>query len=442
MGDGLLGGGHHRVVGSDDDDGDIGNLGTTGTHGGKRLVARGIEEGHLAAVLHRHAIGADVLGDTSGLAGYHVGVADMVEQRGLTVVYVAHHGNDWRTRHEVGFVVFLYAHGFLNLSTHILGLEAELFGHQVDGLGVEALVDRHHDAYAHEGRDDLGDAHVHHRGELAHGNKLGELERLALLALGLCLLGELLLDGLSLLLAVLGALLVLVLVGKAGKRLFHLACYSFVVYLERLLVALAVLAILAVATVVGIIGVVGIGVIVVAVTVLLLVAAVVALSLGVDVHALLSYALALLLLAVLGLCLFLTLLSLFLLGLLLGSGALVDGVKVYLAQHIDLGGIGVLGFGGELEDSGCSRSLLGGSLLLGRGLGSLLGHGGCGGLLFLLLCHGCSLRLLGLGGLLGYGLFLLGCFHLGFGFLLFRFLTYGSGLTLGIVGGRSSSWRG
>ena len=38
----------HAVVGRDDEDRDVGDLGTTGTHGGERLVARGVDEGDLA----------------------------------------------------------------------------------------------------------------------------------------------------------------------------------------------------------------------------------------------------------------------------------------------------------------------------------------------------------------------------------------------------------
>src|SRR3712207_7431858 len=55
-----------------DDDGDVGNLRTTGTHGGKGLMSRRIKESHLAAILQRNAISTDMLSDTSGLTGYHV----------------------------------------------------------------------------------------------------------------------------------------------------------------------------------------------------------------------------------------------------------------------------------------------------------------------------------------------------------------------------------
>ncbi|KAG1166520.1 hypothetical protein G6F35_018140 [Rhizopus arrhizus] len=51
---------HHAVVGSDHQDHDVGRLGAAGTHGGERLVARGVKEGHHAA-LGLNVVGADVL---------------------------------------------------------------------------------------------------------------------------------------------------------------------------------------------------------------------------------------------------------------------------------------------------------------------------------------------------------------------------------------------
>ena len=73
--DGLHGLGHDAVVRRHHQDGDVRDHGAPGPHGGKRLVARGIQEGDGLAV-HLHLIGADVLGDAAGLAGRHGGVAD------------------------------------------------------------------------------------------------------------------------------------------------------------------------------------------------------------------------------------------------------------------------------------------------------------------------------------------------------------------------------
>ena len=80
MGNGLLGSGHDAVVGSDDDDGDVGHLGTTGTHGGEGLVTRGVKEGDAMTILQCDVVGADVLCDATCLTSNHVRIADVVEQ--------------------------------------------------------------------------------------------------------------------------------------------------------------------------------------------------------------------------------------------------------------------------------------------------------------------------------------------------------------------------
>ena len=87
--DRLFGLRHHAVVGGDDDDGDVGDLGAAGAHRGEGGVARGVEEGD-RLLLVVDLVGADVLGDAAGLAGGDLGLADRVQQRGLAVVDVAH----------------------------------------------------------------------------------------------------------------------------------------------------------------------------------------------------------------------------------------------------------------------------------------------------------------------------------------------------------------
>ena len=328
MCDSLLCGGHDSVVGSNDDDCDIGNLSTTGTHGGEGLVTRCVEECYAASVLKLHVVSTDVLGDASCLTGDDVGLAYVVEQRCLTVVNVSHDGHDRSARHEIVLVVSLFCDGLLHLCTDIFGLEPKLLCHEVDGLGVEALVDRHHDAHAHERSDDLVDVDVHHRSQLAHGHELGELQCFALLLLLAALLVHLLLSSFTLLLTILGALLCLVLlVCEACKRLLNLTCHVLIINLNGLLVAVAVLLFLSVAGAAVSAGTVAAAV-VVASTLL------VRRSVYVDAH--LVYALALLLAVALLLSLLLTLLALLLLRLFLGTGALVERCEVDLSEHVHL----------------------------------------------------------------------------------------------------------
>ena len=225
--DGLLGLRHDVVVGSDDDDGDVGDLGASGTHGGEGFVARGVEEGDFAAVVERHVVGTDVLRDAAGLACNDVRLADVVEERRFTVVYVTHDGDDGCAGQEVFGVVGFLGNGLLHVGRYVVGFEPELFGHEVDGFGVHALVDADHDADAHAGGNDLGDGHVHHLGELVGGDEFGELEYFAL---GLGFAAFFLLAGLhlfALLLAVLGALRSLLLVGEACQCFLYLLGYVF-----------------------------------------------------------------------------------------------------------------------------------------------------------------------------------------------------------------------
>ena len=91
---------HDAVVGGDNEHGDVGDLGAAGAHGRERLVARGVDEGDLLAVVLDDGR-TDVLGDAAGLGLGDTGLADRVEQRRLAVVDVAHDGDDRRTRLEV-----------------------------------------------------------------------------------------------------------------------------------------------------------------------------------------------------------------------------------------------------------------------------------------------------------------------------------------------------
>ena len=90
---------HHAVVGRDHQHRDVGRLRTTGTHGGERLVTGGVDEGDPTLVvvdLGRDLVGTDVLGDAAGLLGDDVGLAQRVEELGLSVVDVTHDGDDRR----------------------------------------------------------------------------------------------------------------------------------------------------------------------------------------------------------------------------------------------------------------------------------------------------------------------------------------------------------
>ena len=79
MVDGLHGLGHHAVVRCHHQNGDIGRVCTTHTHGGKSLMSGSIQESDGIAV-YIHRISTDVLGDTAGLPVGHIRMSDGIQK--------------------------------------------------------------------------------------------------------------------------------------------------------------------------------------------------------------------------------------------------------------------------------------------------------------------------------------------------------------------------
>ena len=167
--------GHHPVVRGDDEHHDVGGFGATGAHGGEGLVARRVDEGQRAAVLF-DLVRTDVLGDTAGLTGDHVRVADAVEELGLAVIDVAHDGDDRRTMRLVGVLAFVVLvvelQQLLQLDLLLfarideLDLGADLGREQLDHVVGQRLRGRDHLALLHQEPDDVGRGAVDLRSEL------------------------------------------------------------------------------------------------------------------------------------------------------------------------------------------------------------------------------------------------------------------------------------
>ncbi len=69
-------------------------------------MAGGVEEGDSALFAGSsdvlHFISGEMLGDTTRLSSSHVGLSNVVQKRRLAVVDVAHDGDNWWARYEVG----------------------------------------------------------------------------------------------------------------------------------------------------------------------------------------------------------------------------------------------------------------------------------------------------------------------------------------------------
>ena len=182
---------HHAVVGGDHQDRDVGGLGTTGTHGGERLVTRGVDEGDqpLAALeVDADLVGTDVLGDAAGLALADSGIPDGVQQPGFTVVDVTHHGHHRRTLFEVVLAALVLAvgevEGLQQLAVFVLRADdlddvVHLAAEQLESLVADRLGGRDHLAEVeqrlHQGRR-VG---VDLVGEVAQRCAAGQPNRLA-----------------------------------------------------------------------------------------------------------------------------------------------------------------------------------------------------------------------------------------------------------------------
>ncbi len=161
--DGLDGLGHDAVVGGHHQDHDVRHLGATGAHRGEGLVARRVDERDRLA-LPLDLVGADVLGDPTGLAGDHVGMADLVQQQGLAVVDVAHDGDDRRTGPQVLLVLLLVVvveelgqqFGLALLAgVDEADLGAEFGGEQLDHVVGQRLGGGHHLPLQEQEADDV-----------------------------------------------------------------------------------------------------------------------------------------------------------------------------------------------------------------------------------------------------------------------------------------------
>jgi hypothetical protein len=157
---------HHAVVGRDHQHDEVGHLGAARAHRGEGRVAGRIDEGDLAARRRGHLVGADVLRDATRLASHDIGGADRIEQRGLAVIDVTHHGDHGRTRlllfRRVGDVEQAFFHvGFGDA----LDAVPQLLRDELGGVGVDHVGDLHHLALLHEDADHVDGPLRHAVGE-------------------------------------------------------------------------------------------------------------------------------------------------------------------------------------------------------------------------------------------------------------------------------------
>ena len=185
---------HDAVVGRDHQDDDVGDLRASGTHRGERLVTRGVDEGDRTLVvlqLGDDLVGADVLGDATGLLRHHVGVPEGVEELGLSVVDVTHDGHHRRTGRPVVLFALLVTEGEVEgleeLAVLVLGADdlddpADLGTEQLQRLVVDRLRRGDHLAQVEQGGDQRGRLGVDPLGQVGQRGATGQPDGLPVAA--------------------------------------------------------------------------------------------------------------------------------------------------------------------------------------------------------------------------------------------------------------------
>ena len=155
------------VIRSDNQDRDVGHLGTTRTHSREGLVTRCVDDRQRAVAIGgvRHGlVRPDVLRNTPGFTADHVGLADRVEQFGLTVIDVTHHGHHRRPRLEIAGLALVLSEfeveGLQEFAVFVLGrndldIEIQLGAQQHQGVIIDRLRRRHHLAETDEDLDQV-----------------------------------------------------------------------------------------------------------------------------------------------------------------------------------------------------------------------------------------------------------------------------------------------
>ena len=165
---------HDAVVCRHHQDHDVRDLGAARAHRGKGRVAGRVEECDLALV-HFHHVGADMLGNATGLAVGDMGRADVVEQGRLAVIDMTHDRDHRRPRQWLTLGLGGLCHHVLELIFfEQFDLVAHLFDHDLRRILVDDLIDRGHHTHTHHRLDNFAGLDRHLLCQFGHGDGLGQ----------------------------------------------------------------------------------------------------------------------------------------------------------------------------------------------------------------------------------------------------------------------------
>ena len=164
---------------------------------------------------------------------------------------MTHHRYNRSARFQIFLIILFLYDGLRHFCAYIFCLEAEFLSHQVDGLGIQTLVDGYHHTNAHTSGDDLSNRNIHHACQLVGRHEFRNLQYLAFCHFHVFQFLHTAGSHVTFLLTILGTF-VLSFGSEACQSFLYLLCYIFLANLlldDRLLEAVLI----AVAVIIGIV---------------------------------------------------------------------------------------------------------------------------------------------------------------------------------------------
>ncbi len=173
--DGFDGLRHNAVVRRNYQYRNIRDMGSSGTHCRERFVTRCVQEYDLLSV-DIYLRCTDVLGDAAGFGCRNICFSDCIKQRRLTVVNMAHNGDNRSTMLQVFFFVLekfesFFLFGFFHLAYH--NADSQIVCKDHNRILIDVLVHIRHNSHLHERHDDGRNGYPYLFAETCHGDRCG-----------------------------------------------------------------------------------------------------------------------------------------------------------------------------------------------------------------------------------------------------------------------------
>ena len=171
---------HHTIICRHNENDDIGYAGTSGTHCRKSFVARRIEKTNFTTITYFDVIRTNMLRNAARFTFHHIGLSDIIQKRGFSVIHMphnCHHRGPWLQTGFRYFYLCCYQYLFA-VFFEFFNAKTKFIGNKRDGVHIQALVDGYHHAQFETLCNDFCGAHIHLRSEFANSCELIDFENL------------------------------------------------------------------------------------------------------------------------------------------------------------------------------------------------------------------------------------------------------------------------